>query len=66
MFEKWTSRFNAFFSSSEHGDRERAPFWRKAGPTWYLSTWWPGESLDSMQYSLLSLLAIAHAERLDP
>ena len=43
-----------------------APFWKKVGPKWYLSTWWPGESLDSMQYSLLSLLAVANEERLDP
>ena len=66
MFEKWTSRFKAISSSTEPLDRARVPFWKKVGPTWYLSTWWPGESLDSMQYSLLSLLAIAHAERLDP
>lgn len=66
MFEKWTSQFKIMFSSSEPGQRLCVPFWRKAGPTWYLSTWWPGESLDSMQYSLLSLLAIAHTERLNP
>lgn len=66
MFEKWTSRFKTPVSSSEPGDRVRAPIWKKTGPTWYLSTWWPGESLDSMQYSLLSLLAVAHEERLDP
>ena len=65
MFEKWTSRFKTPVSSSEPGDRVRAPIWKKTGPTWYLSTWWPGESLDSMQYSLLSLLAVAHEERLD-
>ena len=66
MFEKWTSRFKTPVSSLEPGDRVRAPIWKKTGPTWYLSTWWPGESLDSMQYSLLSLLAVAHEERLDP
>ena len=66
MFEKWTSHLKTIFNSSEPGGRVRIPFWRKTGPTWYLSTWWPGESLDSMQYSLLSLLAVAHEERLDP
>ena len=66
MFEKWISRFKTLSRTSVPGDRGRAPFWKKAGPTWFLSTWWPGESLDSMQYSLLSLLAIAHEERLDP
>ena len=66
MFEKWTSRFKAISSSTEPEERKRVPFWRKVGPTWYLSTWWPGESLDSMQYSLLSLLAVAHTERLNP
>ncbi len=66
MFEIWKTRFKAISSSTEPRDRTGVPFWKKVGPTWYLSTWWPGESLDSMQYSLLSLLAIAHAERLDP
>ena len=66
MFDQWTSRFKTISNSSEPGGRVRAPFWKKAGPTWYLSTWWPGESLDSMQYSLLSLLAVANEERLDP
>ena len=54
------------FIASEPGAHKRVPFWKKTGPTWYLSTWWPCESLDSMQYSLLSLLAVAHEERLDP
>ena len=66
MFEKWTSLFKTPFSSSEPEVRVRVRFWKKAGPTWYLSTWWPGESLNCMQYSLLSLLAVAHEERLDP
>ena len=66
MFAKWIPRFKANSSSSETRGRMRVPFWQKAGPTWYLSTWWPGESLDSMQYSLLSLLAVANEERLDP
>ncbi len=39
---------------------------KRIGPRWYLSSWWPCESIESMQYSLLSLLAVAHAERLDP
>ena len=34
-------------------------------PTWRLSTWWPSDSRDSMQRSLLRLLSVAHAERLD-
>lgn len=66
MFEQWTSRFKTISRTSEPGGRVCAPFWKKVGPKWYLSTWWPGESLDSMQYSLLGLLAVAHDERLDP
>ena len=66
MFDQWISRFKTISNSSEPGGRVCAPFWKKVGPKWYLSTWWPGESLDSMQYSLLSLLAVANEERLDP
>jgi type II secretory pathway component PulF len=46
----------------------RLPSWlplSRRGPTWRVSTWWPGDSRDSMQRSLLRLLSIAHIERLD-
>lgn len=42
------------------------PFWRKKGQKWYLSSWLPSETLTAMQYSLISLLAVAHTERLEP
>ena len=42
------------------------PFWRRKGPKWHLSSWWPGETLCAMQYSLIALLAVAHSERLEP
>ncbi|MCY2986054.1 MAG: type II secretion system F family protein [Planctomycetota bacterium] len=42
------------------------PFWRRKGPKWYSSSWWPGETLCAMQYSLIGLLAVAHSERLEP
>ena len=32
---------------------------------WRLSTWWPSDALESMQYSLLQILSVAHRERLD-
>ncbi len=66
MFDKLTSRIRSVFGMNVLGQRTRAPFWTKAGPKWYLSTWWPGETLRSKQYSLLSLLAVAQTERLDP
>lgn len=40
--------------------------WRAIGPRWYVSSLWPCDSLESKQYSLLNLLAVAHTERLDP
>ena len=66
MFDKWKSEIKTILRASTSGPVSRAPFWKKAGPTWYLSTWWPGEKLESKQYSLLSLLAICNTERLDP
>ncbi len=42
------------------------PYWRRKGPKWHLSSWWPGETLSAMQYSLIGLLAVAHSERLEP
>ena len=65
MFDTWISQFKTILGLST-GQRSVAPFWKKAGPTWYLSPWWPGEKLESKQYSLLSLLAICNTERLDP
>ncbi len=35
------------------------------GARWRLSTWWPSDTLDSMQQSLLRLLAVGHRERLE-
>ena len=66
MFKEMTSRLRQIFSTNLFEPRAHAPIWKQAGPTWCLSTWWPGESLSSMQYSLLSLLAVAQSERLDP
>ncbi len=66
MFDKWKSEIKAILRASTSGQVSRAPFWKKSGPTWYLSPWWPGEKLESKQYSLLSLLAICNTERLDP
>lgn len=65
MFDTWISQFKTILGLSTD-QRSVAPFWKKAGPTWYLSPWWPGEKLESKQYSLLSLLAICNTERLDP
>lgn len=65
MLEKAISRLTKILKtplSTSHS----APFWRKQGPTWYLASWWPCETLSSMQYSLIGLLAVAHSERLDP
>ena len=35
------------------------------GPLWRASTWWPCDTRETMQRSLLRLLAVAHRERLD-
>lgn len=35
------------------------------GSRWRVSTWWPSDTLDAMQQSLLRLLAVAHQERLE-
>ncbi len=35
------------------------------GPNWRVSTWWPSDSRTAMQRSLLRLLSVAHAERLE-
>lgn len=36
------------------------------GPaTWRLSTWWPGDTRPAMYHSLLHILSVAHAQRLD-
>ena len=32
---------------------------------WRLSTWWPSDTLEAMQQSLLRILAVAHRERLE-
>jgi type II secretory pathway component PulF len=37
----------------------------RRGPTWRVSTWWPGDSRESMQRALLRILSVAHSERLD-
>ena len=37
----------------------------RVGPPWFLSPWWPNESTNAKQHSLLRLLSIAHTERLD-
>lgn len=45
----------------------RIASWFRSGLCrWRLSTWWPNDSRPSMQYSLVRLLAVAHAQRLDP
>ena len=41
-------------------------WWNRMGPTWYISTWWPGEKLAAKQYSLLTVLSIAQSERIEP
>ena len=65
MLDTWVSQFRTIIGLSA-GQRSVVPFLKKAGPTWYLSPWWPGEKLESKQYSLLRLLWICNAERLDP
>ena len=35
------------------------------GPNWRVSTWWPSDSRTAMQRSLLRLLSVAHAERIE-
>jgi len=65
MFEKWNSKRSTVLGLSEYWKRAIAPNWNRVGPKWFSSTKWPSESLASMQYGLLSLLAIAHAERLE-
>lgn len=35
------------------------------GTRWKVSTWWPNDSLDTMQQSLLRILMVAHQERLE-
>ena len=66
MFDKWKSEIKTILGVTTSGQLPRAPFWKKAGPTWYLSTWWPGEKMESKQYSLLRLLSVCNTERLDP
>ncbi len=65
MFEPWISQLKTILGLSAE-QRSVAPFWKKAGPTWYLSPWWPGEKIESKQYSLLRLLSVCNTERLDP
>ncbi len=65
MFEKWIAKSVVMEGLSNLLVRVNRPIWNRVGPKWYSSTWWPGESLAAVQYTLLSLLAIAHAERLE-
>lgn len=36
-----------------------------SGPQWRVSTWWPSDHRGAMQRSLLRLLSVAHAQRLE-
>ncbi len=65
MLEKWFPSIVAFLRFLKSSGGPSAPLYSRVGPKWYLSTWWPSESLVSMQYSFLCLLAVAHAERLE-
>lgn len=38
---------------------------RWLNPTWRLSTWWPSDTLNAVQQSLLRLLSLAHRERME-
>ncbi len=65
MFENWFSQRRTLLGPFKFWKLANTPIWNRVGPRWYSSSWWPSESLVSMQYSLLGLLAIAHAERLE-
>ncbi len=57
MFDSLTSTIKSALTVPILGSRR--------GPNWRLSTWWPSDSVESMQRSLLRLLSLSHAERLD-
>lgn len=50
-------------SGSQFPTIDRWLAWR--GSLWRLSTWWPSDTQETMQRSLLRLLAVAHRERLE-
>lgn len=38
---------------------------RRQGTAWRATPWWPGDTLQTLQLSLLRVLAVAHSERLE-
>ena len=66
MVDRWKSRLIELLKQSYTKQYSLPHAWRAIGPRWYVSSLWPCDSLESKQYSLLSLLAVAHTERLDP
>lgn len=58
MFENFRSKAGEFLS------RPITSRWTLRH-SWRLSTWWPSDSRNAMQQSLLRLLALAHRERLE-
>jgi type II secretory pathway component PulF len=50
--------FDSLFPSFQNWFSHRSIRWRA-------STWWPSDSLGSMQHSLLQILSVAHRDRLD-
>lgn len=70
MSDNWFPTFRRWFENPNwRPNRDAFPSLAKwlelRGPTWRVSTWWPGESLPAKQRSLLHLLRVAHRQRLE-
>ena len=66
MFDRWKSQLIELLKHAFTKQYSLPHAWKAIGPRWVVSSLWPCDSVESMQYSLLSLLSVAHSERLDP